>query len=144
MLKKVILFALLAVALVIPSSAQADRGGVPHKKSAPVLPAATFSCDGTTCVYAIPPAGPITPSILAPSTQYDTSIQFVSFLGGGCNTGTGGWRTDDAGGFVQFLDQSEIMCGSIVPGTVTAWVRSFNTSFGDPAIPGTQITVLIG
>lgn len=136
-MKRLALLASLA-AFVFAAPAHADRGGVPHRK-APTAPVLSFSCDGALCVYAISP-GP-----LAPLTAYDTSIHFENLLGVGCNTGTGGWHSDASGALVQVLDQTEIKCGAIGPGTVTAWARNAGTAFDAPAIPGTSTgPVLIG
>lgn len=131
-MKKVHVLVLAVVAaLMLVTSAQANRGGVPHK-NAPTAPVLSFSCDGTLCTYAVSP-GP-----LAPSTAYDTSYQFVPLIGLlGCNTGTGGWHTDATGAFVQRLDEDEIKGGSLVPGFVTVWARDAGSPWNAPAIPGT-------
>lgn len=135
-MNKLAVLVVAVVAFVLVAPAQADRGGVPHKKAAPAAPVLSFSCDGTLCIYAVSP-GP-----LEPLTAYDTSVEFVG-ANGGCNLGTGGWRSDDSGAFVQVLDESEVKCGGVGAGTVTAWVRGAGSAWDATAIPGTAVKVLI-
>lgn len=132
-MKKLVVLAVLAGALLLVTGAQADRGGVSHKRLAPTAPVVSFSCDGTLCVYAISP-GP-----LEPFTAYDTSIQFVTASGAGCNLGTGGWHTDSTGALVQVLDEDAVKCGGSGPGAVTAWVRHADTAWDAAAVPGTLV-----
>lgn len=131
----------VAALLSVPA-ANADRGGIPHKKTAPTV-GATFNCSlivplgSDQCIYTAPG--------LAPSTLYQASIAYLGSDGHGCNLGFGGTglHSDANGTFTFGLDIEQLTCGhNNLPGSVTAWART-GDAWNDPAVPGSLVTASV-
>lgn len=134
-MKRLILFAAILAALLIPANAAAGKG---HSHKSKVDP--TFTCDGVTCTYFA--------DGLAPDAQVSARFEYLAFDGfHGCNTGFGIDKADANGAYsLAFSEVRLLGCGlpPVLPGSMHAWLATDANDWASPVIAGTEITVPVG